>query len=35
VKYTLGDPGDPRHLDVSGFAADIPVLLANHSAGRI
>lgn len=35
VQYSLGDPGDPRHLDVSGFDADVPVLLANHSAGRL
>jgi len=35
TKFSIAPPGDARCLDVSGFDAAIPVLLADHAAGRI
>jgi len=35
TRFSIARPDDPRELDVSGFDAAVPVLLADHSAGRI
>ncbi len=35
TKFSIADPDDAGTLDVSGFGSDVPVLLADHSAGRI
>jgi 60 kDa SS-A/Ro ribonucleoprotein len=35
TRFSIAVPGDPRTLDVSGFDASVPVLLADHAAGRI
>jgi 60 kDa SS-A/Ro ribonucleoprotein len=35
TEFSIADPADPRQLDVSGFDSAAPVLLANHSAGRV
>ena len=35
TKFALADPDDPGSLDVSGFDADVPVLLADHARGDI
>ena len=35
TKFSIAVPGDERMLDVSGFSSDVPVLLADHAAGRI
>lgn len=32
---TIAEPGNPNMLDISGFDATIPQLVANFSAGRI
>lgn len=35
TRFALADPDDAGSLDVSGFDSDVPVLLADHSAGRV
>jgi 60 kDa SS-A/Ro ribonucleoprotein len=35
TEFTIADPLDPGSLDVSGFDAAVPVLLANHARGDI
>jgi len=35
TRISVADPADPGTLDVSGFDAAVPVLLADHSAGRL
>ena len=35
TKFTIAEPGNPNMLDISGFDAAIPQLVANFSAGRI
>jgi 60 kDa SS-A/Ro ribonucleoprotein len=35
TRFSIARPGDPRELDVSGFDASVPVLLADHAAGRV
>lgn len=35
TRFSIARPDDPRELDVSGFDAAVPVLLADHAAGRI
>ena len=35
TKFTIADPDDPRQLDVSGFDAAVPKLLADHGRGNI
>lgn len=35
TRETIAEPGNPNMLDISGFDATIPQLVANFSAGRI
>lgn len=35
TEFSIADPHDPGQLDVSGFDAAVPQLLANHSRGDI
>jgi 60 kDa SS-A/Ro ribonucleoprotein len=35
TRFALADPDDPASLDVSGFDASVPVLLADHARGDI
>jgi len=35
TEFSIADPGDPGTLDVSGFDAAVPRLLADHSRGDI
>lgn len=35
TRFALADPDDPGSLDVSGFDAAVPVLLADHARGDI
>ena len=35
TRFTLAGPDDAGSLDVSGFDASVPVLLANHARGDI
>lgn len=35
TEFSIADPDDPAQLDVSGFDAAVPQLLADHGAGRV
>jgi 60 kDa SS-A/Ro ribonucleoprotein len=35
TNFSIAEPGDPGQLDVSGFDARVPVLLADHARGDI
>lgn len=35
TEFSIADPDNPGMIDISGFDADVPVLLANHARGDV